>query len=88
MKINLLIADDEELIRKGLIARLSYLGFEFGEILEQKPALRHWRQSGCMIYPLPSRISGCLIWTGLPSSGRPRSSPSSAFHGVKRLCRI
>ena len=34
MKINLLIADDEELIRKGLIARLSYLGFEFGEILE------------------------------------------------------
>ena len=34
MKINLLIADDEELIRKGLIARLNYLGFAFGEILE------------------------------------------------------
>lgn len=34
MKRNLLIADDEELIRKGLIARLNYLGFAFGEILE------------------------------------------------------
>lgn len=31
---SILIADDEELIRKGLIARLSYLGFQFDTILE------------------------------------------------------
>lgn len=36
MKRNLLIADDEELIRKGLIARFRYLGFEFGNILEAR----------------------------------------------------
>lgn len=34
MRYNLLIADDEELIRKGLIARLEYLEFEFETISE------------------------------------------------------
>lgn len=34
MRKKLLIVDDEELIRKGIIARLSYLGFVFDGILE------------------------------------------------------
>ena len=34
MNYNLLIADDEELIRKGLIARLEYLQITFQNIYE------------------------------------------------------
>lgn len=34
MKLNLLIIDDEELIRKGLIARLNYLGFSFERVFQ------------------------------------------------------
>lgn len=34
MKSRIIIADDEEVIRKGLIARLNYLGFQFESILE------------------------------------------------------
>ena len=52
MKRNLLIADDEELIRKGLIARLSYLGFDFEEILEAETgaeALETVRQNSISI---------------------------------------
>lgn len=34
MGLNILIADDEQLIRKGLIARLDYLGYHFDNLLE------------------------------------------------------
>lgn len=52
MNRNLLIADDEELIRKGLIARLSYLGFEFDQIMEAESgseALEAVRQNSISI---------------------------------------
>lgn len=52
MNSNLLIADDEELIRKGLIARLSYLGFEFDQIMEAESgseALEAVRQNSISI---------------------------------------
>lgn len=52
MNSNLLIADDEELIRKGLVARLSYLGFEFDQIMEAESgseALEAVRQNSISI---------------------------------------
>lgn len=39
MGLNILIADDEELIRKGLIARLDYLGYQFDSLLEADDGL-------------------------------------------------
>ena len=75
MKRNLLIADDEELIRKGLIARLNYLGFAFGEILEAETgteALEAVRENSISIVITDIRMPDMTVWS---SSGRPRNSP-------------
>lgn len=64
MRHNILIVDDEQLIRQGLRARIEYLGIDVDEMFEADNGLMALGIQDAHPIDLGSRTSACRIWTG------------------------
>ena len=89
MRKKLLIVDDEALIREGLIARLSYLGFLFDDVLEAESgaaALKLVKQRGvdCVITDIQMPDMDGLTFIREAKAGQPQTP----FSDSQRVCGI